>query len=105
MLHDLLRFTFHVSCFPLQRFNATITSSTKGVFITAKNLCGLSLPSAHVDLTAGMHAMSASTLSIQNVPGWNPGGLLGRRGLRRQSPVRAVCRAVPVPVEETRVED
>ena len=42
--------------------------------------------------------MTASTLSLRSVPGWNA-GLSSRRGLRLQSPDTAVRRADPVPVE------
>lgn len=42
--------------------------------------------------------MTASTLSLRAIPGWH-GGSSSRRGLRLQSPVRAVRRADPVPAE------
>ncbi len=49
--------------------------------------------------------MTASTLSLRGVPGWNA-GFSSRRGLRLQSPGRAVRRADPVPVEPVgRIED
>ncbi len=42
--------------------------------------------------------MTASTLSLRAVPGWHA-ELSSRRGLRLQSPVRAVRRADPAPAE------